>query len=63
MLQMGKLLVEENKIMQGLVPEYNEDIIVGVYYDNFFNWYVTDKEIWFLDYKKRIDAFKKWDLK
>lgn len=41
-----------------LIPECNENIIVGVLYNGIFNWYVTDKEIWFLDYKKRIIAFK-----
>lgn len=45
--------------MENLIPEYNENIIVGVCYDKKFNWYVTYREIWFLDYKKRIDAFKK----
>ena len=44
--------------MEELIPEYNENIIVGVIYNNIFDWYVTDKEIWFLDYKKRINAFK-----
>lgn len=43
--------------MEWLVPEYNENIIVGVLYNKVFNWYVTDKEIWYLDYQKRINAF------
>lgn len=43
--------------MEWLVPEYNENIIVGVLYNEVFNWYVTDKEIWYLDYQKRINAF------
>lgn len=45
--------------MEELMPEYNETIIVGVFYKDNFNWYVTEKEIWFLDYQKRINAFKK----
>lgn len=43
--------------MEGLVPDYNENIIVGVLYNEVFNWFVTDKEIWYLDYQKRINAF------
>lgn len=45
--------------MERLMPDYTENIIVGVFYDGKFDWYVTDKEIWYLDYKKRSDAYKK----
>lgn len=44
--------------MERLIPDFNENIIVGVFYNGIFSWFVTDKEIWFLDYRKRIDAFK-----
>ena len=44
---------------ENLVPIYNENIIVGVVYEGKFDWYLTDKEIWFLDYQKRIEAFEK----
>ncbi|MGM7723474.1 hypothetical protein [Metabacillus sp. Hm71] len=36
---------------------YAETIIVGVLYKNNWYWYVTDKEIWFLDLKKLEKAF------
>lgn len=45
--------------MNNLIPDSSDDIIVGVLYDSVFNWYVTDKEIWYLDYQKRIEAFRK----
>ena len=35
-----------------LEPIYAENIIVAVIYNNEFKWYVTDKELWFLDYNK-----------
>ena len=35
-----------------LEPLYAENIIVGVIYNKKFKWYVTDKELWFLDYNK-----------
>lgn len=44
--------------MEWLKPEYDENIIVGVLYDGIFSWDVTDKEIWFLEYGKRINTFK-----
>lgn len=49
--------------MNNLIPDSSDDIIVGVLYDSVFNWYVTDKEIWYLDYQKRIEAFRKKVLK
>lgn len=33
-------------------PIYDEKIIVGVIYNNIFNWYVTDKTLWIMDYTK-----------
>lgn len=35
-----------------LVPVYAENIIVGVIYNGTFRWYISDKELWFLDYNK-----------
>lgn len=35
-----------------LEPIYAENIIVAVIHNNEFKWYVTDKELWFLDYNK-----------
>lgn len=59
MQQAAELLRGDSGKMERLLPEYNENIIVGVLCDGIFSWYVTDKEIWYLDYKKRIDAFKR----
>ena len=33
-----------------LGPEYCENIVVCVKYRNNYEWYVTDKELWYLDY-------------
>ncbi|NWK70097.1 hypothetical protein HWX41_13720 [Bacillus paramycoides] len=41
-----------------LEPLYAENIIVAVIYNNEFKWYVTDKELWFLDYNKLDNAYK-----
>ena len=38
-------------------PIYAENIIVGVVYEKIFSWYVTSKEIWFLDYNIWSEAF------
>ncbi|MBC2248581.1 hypothetical protein HCB49_01005 [Listeria sp. FSL L7-0123] len=35
-----------------LIPEYAENIIVGVKYNGSFNWYITDTELWYLDYNQ-----------
>ena len=39
--------------------DFNEQIIIYVIYNGRGDWYVSDKEIWFFDYAKRIDAFRK----
>lgn len=31
-------------------PLYAENIIVGVKYKNKFNWYITEPDLWYLDY-------------
>ncbi|MEC0755088.1 hypothetical protein P8884_15290 [Bacillus haynesii] len=41
-----------------LEPAYAENIIVGVVYNNVWNWYVTEKDVWFLDYNKLDEAYK-----
>ncbi|TRW21019.1 hypothetical protein FL857_12285 [Criibacterium bergeronii] len=33
-------------------PIYAENIIVGVIWNKIFKWYVTEKDLWFLDYNK-----------
>lgn len=35
----------------------NEEFIVFVIYNGIVNWYVSDKDIWYLDKKKRINAY------
>ena len=32
------------------IPIYSEEIIVGVIYKRVFNWYITNTELWYLDY-------------
>jgi hypothetical protein len=31
------------------LPKYAETIIVDVKFKSIFNWYVSDKELWYLD--------------
>jgi hypothetical protein len=33
-------------------PEYAQNIIVGVLFQGFWRWYVTDRDWWYLDYTK-----------
>lgn len=46
-----------------LEPLYAENIIVAIIYNNEFKWYVTDKELWFLDYNKLDNAYKSLGIK
>ena len=39
------------------IPVYAENIIVGVLWKDMFIWYVADKELWFLDYRKLDKAY------
>ena len=36
-------------------PKYAENIIVGVIFKKKFQWYVTDKNIWKMDYRRLYD--------
>lgn len=38
-------------------PKYAETIIALVKYKKSYKWFVTDKEIWFLDLKKLISSY------
>lgn len=38
-------------------PKYPETIIVLLKYKKSYRWFVTDKEIWFLDLKKLISSY------
>ncbi len=37
----------------------NEQFIVYVIYKGCSKWFLSDKEIWYLNYEKRIEAYKK----
>lgn len=41
------------------VIDLREQFVVYVIYSGEGKWYVSDKEIWFLDYKKRVEVFRK----
>lgn len=41
------------------MPFYDKNIIVGVVFNNTWGWYITDKEIWFLDSEKLRTASEK----
>jgi hypothetical protein len=38
-------------------PEYAMNIIVGVQHQGRWGWYITEKEVWFLDYIKWSEAY------
>ncbi len=38
-------------------PKYAENIIVGVIFKKKFQWYITEKSIWRLDYRKFYDEW------
>lgn len=38
-------------------PKYAENIIAGVIFKKKFQWYLTDKTIWKLDYRKMYDEW------
>lgn len=42
-----------------VLPQYAETIIVGVNLKSDFKWYVSDKELWYLDLRKLIQAYEK----
>ena len=39
--------------------DLNEQFIVYVIYKGCGKWYISDKEIWYLDYQKRIEEYRK----
>ncbi|MED4021403.1 hypothetical protein [Priestia aryabhattai] len=41
-----------------LEPIYAENVIVGVVHKKQFQWYVTDRDLWYLDYVKFAQAFE-----
>ena len=41
------------------VIDLRKQFVVYVIYSGEGKWYVSDKEIWFLDYKKRVEVFRK----
>ncbi|TYV37149.1 hypothetical protein [Listeria monocytogenes] len=43
-----------------LIPKYAENIIVGVKYNDSFNWYITDTELWYLDYKQACYSIEEY---
>ncbi|WP_322906645.1 hypothetical protein [Paenibacillus campi] len=45
-------------------PTYAQNIIVHTKHNNTHQWFVTDKELWFLDLKKFIAAYiqQGWDI-
>jgi len=44
-----------------LEPIYAEEIIIGVIFKQQFQWYITNKELWYLDYNKLDQAFENGD--
>lgn len=40
-------------------PDGITKIIIGTRINNDFNWYITDKDLWFMDYEKLHNDYKK----
>jgi len=45
--------------MSKLSPDYTKNIIVAVIIDKNLSWYVTEREIWYLDYERLLDSYRK----
>lgn len=45
--------------IEKLLPKYGENIVVGVMFKRHFEWYVTPKNLWKMDYKK---LYSVWEL-
>lgn len=39
--------------------DLNEQFIIYAIYKGCGKWYISDKELWYLDYQKRIEAYRK----
>lgn len=39
--------------------DLNEQFIIYAIYKGCGKWYISDKEVWYLDYQKRIEAYQK----
>lgn len=44
-------------------PEYCENVIVGISYKHKFNWYITSKFLWRMDYQKEYQMWKEYYIK
>lgn len=42
-----------------MFPKYCKNVIVGVVYKKKFNWFITNKDLWYLDYIKEYEEWKK----
>lgn len=49
----------ERRIIKMIEIDLNEQFIIYVVYKGCGKWYISDKEIWYLDYQKRIEAYRK----
>ncbi|GAB2023866.1 hypothetical protein RyT2_29480 [Pseudolactococcus yaeyamensis] len=45
-----------------MIPTYYDDIVMGIKEQNKFTWYVSNREDWILDAKKRIQI-DRWLIK
>ena len=51
------------KQMERVTPKYCENIIAAVIYKNHFEWYVTPRELWRLDYRKWHEVWRQYYIK
>ena len=51
------------KQLERVIPKYCENIIVAAVYKNHFEWYVTPRELWRLDFIKWHEVWKQYSMK
>lgn len=51
------------KQMERVTPEYCENIIVAAVYKKHFEWYVTPRELWRLDYGKWHEMWRSYYIR
>ena len=49
-----------NQFLEKVTPEYCENIVVATVYKNHFEWYVTPRELWRMDYGKWHEAWRQY---
>ena len=52
-----------NNLLEKVTPEYCENIVVAAVYRRHFEWYVTPRELWRMDYGKWHEAWRQYFIR